>query len=260
MGASTAAFERVINLSLEALLPPEARRTHARIAREGLAAFVASMPEAPDEITTYVDGREGASEETVRFGGVIRYEIRRHDLSRIAARALSLCVAASPDGPGKAGTGKTQAHYRDAWIVILLKSGREIARFEGGETVFPTDLRPDEIVVVNTEPYHRKLEVGANATEMRRNRSGRLVVLPSGIVERVRVQIAREYGASVDVTVRYIPLPGGYALKGRQKREYAKEDRRSSAFRAGRALLSGRRDTREGQPMTYPALALRRRT
>jgi hypothetical protein len=35
-----------------------------------------------------------------------------------------------------------------------------------------------------------------------------------------------------------------------------KQSRRSSAFRAGKTVLVSRKDTRAGQPLTYPALVL----
>jgi hypothetical protein len=63
----------------------------------------------------------------------------------------------------------------------------------------------------------------------------------------------------VEVERQFITIPDGYVLKGRQPRRLAVQSKRSSAFRAGRRYLAGRRDTAAGQRMTYPALIIQNR-
>ncbi len=79
-----------------------------------------------------------------------------------------------------------------------------------------------EVMVTNDQPYARKIDVGA--MRMR---------VPPGIVEAARQAVQRAY-PSIKAERSFLLLPSGYVLK-----------------RHG-----GRRDTRAGQALTYPALIL----
>lgn len=230
---STAAFEKVIALAVARVKPPEVQTLHAAIARRGLADHLGRLRHRP-QVATIVDGRPGASEDSVKAYGVIRYEFRR--LSEAALWALARCRELSPVESGA---------YKRAWFVLA--AGRPVAE---GQT--PPEL--PELIVTNDRPYHRKLEVTVNSKRL--HGGVRSVRVPPGIVERVRQEVRRVF-PGVDSSVSFIRLAGGYTLRGRAPRKRAAGNRRSSAFRAGRAHLSLARDRRAGQPMTYPALVLR---
>jgi hypothetical protein len=230
MARGTAAFERIINLQLQKLQPPKFQKEHARIAKQVLANGLAKRTDTP-EVVRFVDGQKGAPEESVRYGGVIRYELQ--SLARIAQWALARARELSPVESGA---------YKEAWFVMA------------GGAVVSAEAIPNgvELVLTNDQPYHRKLEMtvnqpGGNRTSAR---------LPPGIVERVRQELFREFGRTFVAEIKFIQLQGGYVLKGRQRLVKAKQDGRSSAFRAGRRHLAGRKDTAAGQQMTYPALIL----
>jgi hypothetical protein len=233
MAALTAAFERVIALAMAGVKPPDQQKLHAATARAGLAEHLAGLRHRP-AVVTIVDGRTGASEDSVKPYGVIRYEFRR--LSEAAAWALARCRELSPVDSGD---------YKAAWFVLA--AGRPVP---DGQT--PPEL--PELIVTNDLPYHRKLEVTVNS---RRLHGGvKSIRVPPGIVERVRQEVRRAF-PGVDASVSFITLAGGYTLRGRAPRKAAAQNRRSSAFRAGRKTLTLAKDRRAGQPMTYPALVLR---
>lgn len=229
--SSTAAFERVINVAVAKMKPPEAQKRHAEIARKGLADHLAKAKGKP-QVVTFVDGRRDASEDSVKFGGVIRYEF--HQMAEVAAFALKRAQELSPVLSGA---------YKDAWFAMA-----------GGKQVSADGVpNTGEIVITNDKPYHRKLEMTVNAEHWRGKARARL---PAGIVERVRQEVMRQF-PGVHASVSFITLQGGYVLKGRANLQLAKQNRQSSAYRAGRKYLASRKDTAAGQQMTYPALILR---
>lgn len=262
MGArSTSNWAKVFTLTLDQLKPPDIQRTHAAVARQVLADHLSGLQGARPGITTVVDGRRGASEDSVKPYGVIRYEFSY--FREIAAWALEQASALSPVDSGR---------YKNSWFVLA-----------DGERCEPQDI-PDgaaRVAITNDQPYHRKIHVGAM----------RGLSVPPMIVERLRAAVRRRYGNFVAGEVRFILLEGGYVLKGRQRTASIKElatwhgvpepvikgwlargdklgtidltkrtatgvDRRSAAFREGRQYLTSRSDTKAGQPMTYPALEL----
>src|SRR3546814_10310043 len=135
------AFECMSDLAVAAVTPPELQRLQARVARETLAEHLATLPRRPP-VKTIVDGRAGASEDSVKAYGRIRYEFGF--LQEIAPLALEHARKVSPLDSGR---------YRDSWLVLA-----------DGAPV-DADAVPDEteeLVIVNPEPYSRKLNVGKN--------------------------------------------------------------------------------------------------
>lgn len=91
-------------------------------------------------------------------------------------------------------------------------------------------LGPDEIVfVVNPQPYARKIQV----------RGAKLVGIAPGIADRVANAVRASFGDAIRVEVKFIALPNAYALKRGAK---------------------GRKDSKPGRAITYPAVMLRQRT
>src|SRR3546814_12451062 len=100
------AFECMSDLAVAAVTPPELQRLQARVARETLAEHLATLPRRPP-VKTIVDGRAGASEDSVKAYGRIRYEFGF--LQEIAPLALEHARKVSPLDSGR---------YRDSWLVL----------------------------------------------------------------------------------------------------------------------------------------------
>lgn len=254
-------WAKVFKLTLDQVRPPDVQKLHAAFAREKLAEHLAGVTGGKPAVTTVVDGRRGASEDSVKPYGIIRYEFSY--FREIAAWALTQARDISPVDSGE---------YRDSWFVLA-----------DGLRCEP-DAIPDgakRIAIINDRPYHRKIHVGAMKG----------LSVPPLIVERLRAAVGRRFGNLVYGEIKFLMLNGGYVLKGRQRSSSVKElaawhgvpepvikgwiargdklksldltkriaagsDRRSAAYREGRTYLKTRKDTQSGQPMTYPALEL----
>lgn len=142
MSGST--FKRTTEVFVDrSLSPREQSATLARIAREGLADLISSGRAAPD-YEKFVDGREGAAEETVRPDGVIVY--RFDVLGEAAAFAMAFLLQRSPERSGR---------YRSGfWYAV---DGRPVSRasFDTQRIAAGTQ----EVILYNREPYSRKIDV-----------------------------------------------------------------------------------------------------
>lgn len=217
-------------------LSPQALSAHlARIARRERDKLIRSG-EASADYATIVDGTPGAAEEQVRPDGVIVYLF--NSLGRAVTAALGQAMALSPSKSGD---------YRRAWMLAVNGS-----RYEGRIDDIPPNA---EVTIVNSLPYHRKLEVVGG-----RGRSG-----ASRILDRVAQATRREFPV-VRVQRTFVNLTPAfqfksyetpYRLQGKNRRVRVKRSLRSSAFRAGREFTSGDRRLSRGAEMTYPALVLR---
>lgn len=183
----------------------------ARIAVEKRTEVIA-RGDAPPSYTTYVDGRRGAPEASVRPDGAILY--RFNLLGLAAAFAVSFCMTRSPVRSGR---------FRKSWAVVV--DGRpwtaDLNDIPGGS----------EVMVVNPQPYARKIESGAMKMSV-----------PPGIVESARLATRRRY-PNLSVDTRYVNIPAGALLPA------------PWILRRN----GGRKDRRAGQPVTYPALILSER-
>lgn len=241
-------FARSVRLFVGKNLSPQARSAAlasfaradvARLQREGRAAL---------DYTVWVDGRENAPLESVQPEGRIVY--RFNGIAEATAFALGFCVARSPVLTGA---------YRKSWVVMV--DGRE---WTGPLPEIPAG---SEVFVVNTQPYHRKIDMGSQGV----GKLGREVASRRGpkrkrgayvsITEACRQELLRRFPGVVATRV-FLELPGGpapapYTLKGGLVRGSvaAALNRRSGAFRAGRSTTLPR-FSRQGEPMTYPAVAI----
>lgn len=219
------AFEQVITLQLDRFSPEQAKRRHIEIARRGLAAFMARQQERP-AYRIEVDGRPAANEEQVKPFGLIIYRFMR--MPQVGRFAISTAREISPVQSGR---------YKKSWFLIADSA-------EVSENAIPESVQ--RIILTNDQPYARKIHV----------RGASIRGVPPGIVERVRQMVLRRYGAIVNANIEFLTLSGGYVLRGGAPRKAAAQNRRSSAFRAGRTHLRGRADTGKGKNLTYPALVL----
>lgn len=221
------AFESVVQVALDKYGPEKAKQLHIAIARKKLGELMARQQSKPS-YTIETDGRPAASEESVRPFGVITYRFTR--MREIAAFCLAEAIRVSPEASGR---------YKRSWFILA----------DGAET--KADAIPPSakmILVVNDQPYSRKINVGAEGFEK---------YVPPGIAEKVRQAAIRKFRAVATIEVEYVTLSGGYVFKTNPKPAKAKQNRMSSAFRAGRATRRGR--VMAGKAMTYPAVSIRPR-
>lgn len=228
------AFDRELRLATAGLDPDAIVRLLAQTAHKALAEVQANGA-APARYTRIVNGRVGAPEESVIPPGPILYEFSW--LPEIVEFALAFAIERSPVGgpPDDEHPGL----FKNSWFVLVNGA------VAGDLAAIPPDA---EVIVTNDRPYARKIEVGAMTMRV-----------PPGIIEDTRQAVFRRFGNIITAEKRFISLAGAYILAGRRPLRLAAQDRRSSAFRAGRTHLAARKDTARGQELRYPALVLRQR-
>lgn len=204
------AFERNLRVAVGDITGPEAAKRLAAFARDQLRDAIASG-EGGERYERFVNGREGAPEESVTLPGPIVY--RFSYLDEVIVYALDFLRARSPVRGG---------HYRDRHLVMV--NGAVVGSSAEPEALAKVGFLPGaEVVIVNDVPYARKVQVGA----MRMS-------VPPGIYDDAYKAVRRRYGEFVSVGMTFVTLSDGYRLK-----------------RDG-----GRRGSRKGDPLTYPALSL----
>lgn len=197
---SAADFRRSVDVFLSRALSPEAQSAAlARVARAGVADLVASG-RAPPRYRTFVDGREGRDESTVRPDGVIAYVFDR--MPEIAAFALAFLRERSPVGGGEDG------HYRDSFWFGL------DGRFVPAERFNPKTMGPvSEVIIGNTRPFNRKVDVQTVGRRTLR------FSVPAGLYDDAAAAVRGRFGNSVTAKRVYnMRFPGQYRLQQTQFR------------------------------------------
>ncbi|MCU0731651.1 MAG: hypothetical protein MUE84_08690 [Hyphomonas sp.] len=205
--------DRDVRLATAAIAPENIRKELARFARRELANVIASG-EASPIYTKFVNGREGAEEETVEPPGPILYEFSYW--RPIIEFVLQFLERRSP-----VDTGRYQSSHK-----VMLGS-----QFIEADTTISAG---EEVTVVATVPYSRKIEVGF----MRMS-------VPDGVYQDAMRAVQSQFRGMIRVKFEMIMIPNGYILKGRFRRGYKPNARRKLA-----------RDTQAGARMTYPALRM----
>jgi hypothetical protein len=227
-------FLRTIQVFKDSTLSPQALSHRlAEIAREKRDELI-GQGAAPATYETFVDGRRGATEETVKPDGTIFYQFNR--LGQAAIYAMDAAVELSPVQSGDFVLG---------WTVAV--DGRP---WRGREMDIPANA---EVLIVNPLPYARKIEVGAMLR----------MSVPPGILERVKGRVmARFPTLFAQVTHVHLPsvfgsskYPTPYILRGRQRSVSVAHAARILAG-GGRSVVTNRKDLRAGEQMTYPALSI----
>ena len=195
-----AAFERQLHVaSVEKLTGEQHRQAFIALASKGRDENLTEQTERAGGITpallTTVDGVPGSRVESVRPGGVIRFDFRY--LREIARYALDWLRENSPVESGA---------YRDAHFVMA--RGSEI-----DPLAIPAECR--EIIISNDKPYARKIQVGMKHLSV-----------PPGIYDRARLAVSRRYGNIIAVDLKFIDLSGGYVLKGGREKRSSRRGRR----------------------------------
>lgn len=210
-------FARDLQLATADLQPEVINRELARFAKEELAKAI-DGGEASSIYTQYVNGVEGAPVDSVRVPGAVLFEFSYWQ--PIIAFALDALRKRSPVLTGR---------YQNTHVVMI-----------GSQIVAP-DVEiaaGEEVMLVNTQPYARVLEVG----------NVQVRAPGDAIYQSTRQVVQRQFGKAVDIRFRMVTIPGGYRLKGRFRRGYKPFARRKI-----------RPDTAAGAIMTYPALVMNMR-
>lgn len=205
--------DRDIKMATAGMAPEVIAKELARFARSELAGVIAAG-EASTIYTKYVNGREGAEEETVRPPGPIVYDFSYWE--PILKFALNFLRERSPV--------KTGAYQSTHQVMIGSQFIDPAAPIAAGE----------EVVIVNTRPYARKIEVGFMQMSV-----------PDGVYNDAMRAVKRQFGRVIRVNFRMILIPNGYILKGMFRRGY----------KPGARTKLGK-DTQAGARMTYPALVM----
>jgi hypothetical protein len=191
-------YSREITLFVEGHLDPrKSALAFAEEVRRRLAGMVAAK-RVPPKYRHFVDGREGADFRAVRPGGTIAAAFSYN--ADILLFALSFLQARSPSRTG---------NYRNSFFVGI-----------GGKFVMARSLNPAhvpdgpvELVVGNTQPYHRKVDVQTVG-----NRRLRFSVPPGMFHDAAKAVNARFGNVVTAKRVHDIDFPSKYRLKQAQMR------------------------------------------
>lgn len=180
------ALDRDVSLIIDEELSPEAQSRQvaamARQLRDEAAATNRALTGQESTWTTIVDGKAGATEETVKVPGRIDYDFDAG--SDVVSFVVGLIAKTAPKRSGR--YAKSLAIYAD---------GVEV------ETVGGT-LDAEEIIVVSTVAYARKIE------------RGRKGYAPGGVFEGVAAMAMSRYGNMASIKFTFAaPLGGGTHLE-----------------------------------------------
>jgi hypothetical protein len=243
--AGLGGFMRRFAVDTRGLIERDARALLVRTAREGNREILAEQAQRSGGIvpgvTQKVDGIEARALEQVRMPGIIRFD---YDYRwEVAVWLLRWLETNSPEDSGD---------YRRSHALML--NGN---RIEPGPRVLG---KGDELVVVNTVPYSRRLEIGT-----KRDGSPFVIDVEPRIYERAKKAARVQYADLVKADAlrilgTYVELADGYVIKGGRARTVVyKQDRRSSGHRAGATSRSFVDMRDAGRHMRYPAVEIWRR-
>lgn len=186
-------FERDLKLATAGLEPAQVDAALAKFARAELAKVIAGG--APRQYDKYVNGRQGAAEESVIAPGPILYVFTNWTL--VINTALEELKKRSPRRTGR---------YQNSFIVVV-----------GGRTVVTdySKLRADaEVIIFSSAPYTRKIETGYNGPGKRH-------------FDLTKSALNSRFKGAFEFEMKYVDVPGGinplvpYKLKRTTKRRAA---------------------------------------
>lgn len=213
--ASLAAFKRTVTVTWPKQQEAGAKAHLLKVAREGHAMIMAEQQARAGVAPTFdaYANTPGKPIEEVVLPGPIVY--RYHYAREVVIKTLQELEAASPVISGDYKRGHT-----------LFINGAPVQNPR--EAVIKAR---DEVMIVNTVPYARKIEVG-------KTESGRAFVLqvPNRIYERVGKKMYARYGKAAKISVQFVNLSTAYRLKKGAK-----------VRRKGRTA---------GSALTYPAIII----
>lgn len=201
-------FERELKVGISDLSPDVMRRDLAAFARRSVSEVIASG-QAPARYDRYVNNRLGEAEESVQLPGPIVYVFSNWMVA--INSALEELKKRVPRRSGR---------YADSFLVSI--NGSVVSSFD--------NIDPSaEVVILNAQPYTRKMETGANGAGARH-------------FDLSKAAFNRRFNGAFNAQMIYLKASGGidarmpYILK-----------------RSG----GKRKDRQAGMPITYPALVLK---
>lgn len=212
------AFDRELQLATADMEPEAINKALAAFARAELAKVITAG--APATYEKFVNGIEGAQEETVKAPGPILYLFSNWTL--VINTALDELRQRSPKRSGR---------YASSFLVLV-----------GGRTVI-TDfsrIRADaEVIIFNPQPYTRRIETGSMRFSV-----------PASHFDATRSVLSRRFGTAFRVESKFVEVPGGihplapYRLK------------QSGGHMKANGARGRRRGRDVGDVLTYPALII----
>lgn len=183
MASNIQAVRRQIDILKTAVLSPDAfRKMHADIAKKAISDLEAEQGRYPRE--TVVDGRRGASEETVKAYGVIQYEISA--INDVVDDVYDALAALSPiKNPNKKRGHPSRWYLEHIWVFV---NGQKIDGDGAGLDIGLTD----SVVFVDVAPYARKIEFGLSKK-----------YAPNGVFEVTARKMARKWSNVCKITFDY---------------------------------------------------------
>jgi hypothetical protein len=156
-------IERILELQRDDISPPEFMKWHAAVARTELSIALAQSPDTP-RVETFVDGRQGADENSVRFRGVIRYEFVRsmEGVAEVLRWLINEGNKVSPKYGSSFAVGVIKS------VNLTLRSGSTVRTAGGGGRLIPAErFNPNSkgipadagFIIVNTRSWSRKVDV-----------------------------------------------------------------------------------------------------
>lgn len=242
--AKAKAFNERLRVFVDRTLSPAAQsRRLAEVAKAERDRLIAAGRASP-KYRRWVDGVEGAPEESVRAADGGRIVYRFSVLPAVCAFALSFLINRSParsSAPLNPATGKT-AHYRDSFYFGVKTREGEGGKFVPAASFNPRALTPNvtEIIIGNSLPYSRKVDVQLIGHE------SLSFSVPPGLFDDAVKAIRARWGDVVEVKRVYtMDFPNQYRLRSRQ------------VWTAGKH--KGKSRGREGTRVESPALIIRPR-
>lgn len=177
-------------------------------------AGIMALEPKPVGYVRVVDGSVGLPEEAVKPNGIIVYKYQRLDI--VIQFALETLRTLSPRLTGA---------YQEAHTVFINHSPAQAPYVISSA---------DDVMISNTEPYARKVEVG----HMKMKVPG-----TDHVYQQAQQIVNREYQGIVSVEFNYVPLPSADALAGRFTKGIQPQSRKRL-----------QKDTRRGATHEFPAL------
>ncbi|MER8540248.1 hypothetical protein NKH17_12415 [Mesorhizobium sp. M1334] len=255
-------FERDLKLATAGLEPAAINAALAKYAKAELQLAISAG--ASPQYDRYVNGVAGLPEEAVVAPGSILYVFSNWPL--VINAALAELAKRSPRKSGR---------FAASFIVIV--GGQPVTNYAS----IPSE---SEVIITDFQPYIRKVEGGLSGVKRRR------------VFDGTKNAMSNRFRGAFNFETKFLNIASGvhptipYVLKGQQRSastaalatwhgvpkqviegwraqgkrlgtvnmaaRLAAQDRRSSAFRAGRETLAGRSDSQAGQPITYPSIII----
>lgn len=210
--ARVTAFSRQVDIAKSQLVGEARRQALIAAARnafdEAQRKNRAALGKDPT-FETIVDGRRGATVESVRQGGTIVYlfAVGATTLERAVDDTINLLHELSP-----VLTGAYRSHHLFLVNGVERDAGREVNATAGGAIRLEDS---DAVTFVNLLPYSRKIEHGWSHQA------------PNGVYEAAMASIRARYGSVLRVEFTYERFPGRgprAAVSGRSRSAQRRDD------------------------------------